>query len=639
MGPGVSSYFKLVKALSWLFCIWTFFSIPMIVLVTFGTRSTNLADTTVFAEVTLGQLGDDLNVTLLDVIGTDCSPNGDNSRPCVLEKLTAAEVFTYCDLIAIGIFCIAYVWIRMLDKREQAVVDSEHTTIQDYTAYITSVPPHTKREHIQAHFDQFAGPPKIADIQVAEDDAELLRIFVKRGRQIKRVTDLTEQQAKAMHEEDERLVAKLLVKRDKIKDKIRLMNRDAAAIKANNRALGAFVTFDKHSDFTGIVKGYKRGGYCGFLCQPQSMRLTLPDPTKSTRSRLAAAAGKAAAAAGAAASPTSGGGTPAGPQMSIRLHIKAAPPPSTVMWHNLHINWWSRMRRRSVTAVLSLVMLAVSIGAGIFASIQQNNVGATTQGSCPTGTLAELEVMAKETGASDESITCFCSLLSQQNQLAVATEALCNVWLQEVAIATISTVIAAAIVPFTNGLFKILLKKMSEWESHHSLNSQAESFAQRLLFLTVINTAVLPVLINARIPGLDIGGNRYADFTPEWYATVGVQITLTMVINVFVPHMTPIFRFVYASTVRRGWFVDHCGGACAVGCFGPPEQRAASQRQLNSWYEGPKFMLDTRYAFIMQTVVVTLVFGTLLPLLVPIAFVNMVRMTRIAGSCVVYASA
>lgn len=56
MGPGISSYFKLVKAFAWLFLIWTLFTLPMDVMVTFGTRNTTLPEATAFAEVTLGQV-------------------------------------------------------------------------------------------------------------------------------------------------------------------------------------------------------------------------------------------------------------------------------------------------------------------------------------------------------------------------------------------------------------------------------------------------------------------------------------------------------------------------------------------------------------------------------------------------------
>lgn len=56
MGPGISSYFKLLKAFAWLFLLWTLFTIPMDVMVTFGTRNTTLPEATALAEVTLGQV-------------------------------------------------------------------------------------------------------------------------------------------------------------------------------------------------------------------------------------------------------------------------------------------------------------------------------------------------------------------------------------------------------------------------------------------------------------------------------------------------------------------------------------------------------------------------------------------------------
>lgn len=622
MGPGISSYFKLLKAFAWLFLLWTLFTLPMDVMVTFGTRNTTLPEATAFAEVTLGQLGADPNVTNVEVVGTDCAPEGQPSRPCLVTKLEAAQVFTISDLISMAIWCVAYVWIRVMEKRESQAIDMDHMTIQDYSVHLTSVPPFAKADHIRKHFEAITGEGSVADVQVAEDDAELLRIFVKRGRLIKRITDLTEQQAKAHAMGRHGLEKRLLSRRTAIKEKIMLLNGQARSVKTNNRSLAAFVTFERHADMSRVTRMYRSRGACSAFLQPHRLRMSVPDPTQRSKGRLAAAA-KAAFGGGSAAPEPRPADEAALPEVSVRVRVKAAPPPSTIMWHNLHFSWCSRMQRRSVTAVVSAVLLVLSVLAGVLASVQQAQLAnASGGGTCAsTSSAAVLKKAATGPEATTEDVYCYCQYLGKHDAVAFAKEGrLCADWASSVLITTIATVAAAAVVPVVNGVFRILLKYMSEWEAHHSLNSQAESFAQRLFLLTVINTSILPLLINARIPGLVLPGNQFEDLVPVWYATVGVQITLTMLINVFVPHVTPILRFFYVLAVQRGFCHER---GCSFKCLGDPSQRAVSQRQLDSWFEGPQFHLDTRYATIMQSVFVTLLFGAVLPLLVPIAFFGM----------------
>lgn len=42
------------------------------------------------------------------------------------------------------------------------------------------------------------------------------------------------------------------------------------------------------------------------------------------------------------------------------------------------------------------------------------------------------------------------------------------------------------------------------------------------------------------IQDLGVLGGDYNDFERSWYATVGVAVAMTMLINVIVPHATPL---------------------------------------------------------------------------------------------------
>jgi hypothetical protein len=644
MGPGVSNYLKFLKALSWLFCIWTAFSIPIIVLISFGTGSGGISDSSFLSRFTLGRIGDDWNVTTLDVLLTDCSPSGAAAKPCTVSKIEAAQVITLCDIIAASIFAVAYVWIRVMEKREAKSVDRHHLTVQDYTLMVQRIPPHTRAMEIGEHFKELSGgtDDSIANVQIAEDDTELLTIFVKRGRVLKKLTDLTERASKvgSMFEKltgqkitsmvetnaakvlQERVDGKgvrvvlnkvkanrrkatgllkqymsLMRRRTRLVEEIKVMNDKAKNFEKDDRALAAFVTFNRAADALSIFKAYQQAAWLWCkCCYPRQLFM----PVR--------AVGKALP----------------GETKPVAIKVKAAPPPSTILWENLSFSWSARMGRRLLTFIASVALLLFSVLVGTLASWQQSRaIQATTAKSCSTtASLEELSTLAKAANHTDADVQCFCSHLSS-NPVALAVEPSCGEWVRAVASATVLTVLVALLVPVVNFWLKAILKTMTTWEAHHSVNSQAESFSQRLFILTVVNTAFLPLLINAKIPGVNSPGNNFTDFSPEWYYTVGVQIVITMGINVVAPHSGAFFRYIYKEVAHRGCCLGCCGGRCACGHCGDPSKRAASQRQLNSWFEGPDFHLSTRYATVMQTVFTTLVYASLLPLLIPLAMISM----------------
>jgi hypothetical protein len=99
----------------------------------------------------------------------------------------------------------------------------------------------------------------------------------------------------------------------------------------------------------------------------------------------------------------------------------------------------------------------------------------------------------------------------------------------------------------------------------------------------------------------------YADFNRGWYSSVGVSLCVTMVINLIVPHATLLLQLLTRP------FKIFFGSAKAV-----------TQEQINSLYEGPTFEIETRFALLLNTLVITLAFAAGLPILLAIAAVNYV---------------
>jgi len=67
------------------------------------------------------------------------------------------------------------------------------------------------------------------------------------------------------------------------------------------------------------------------------------------------------------------------------------------------------------------------------------------------------------------------------------------------------------------------------------------STVPKLFLFEWINTVLLLLLVNSKIPELDlpdgfpIFNGKFIDFDSSWYRAVGSTITLTMIVNIFMP--------------------------------------------------------------------------------------------------------
>lgn len=81
------------------------------------------------------------------------------------------------------------------------------------------------------------------------------------------------------------------------------------------------------------------------------------------------------------------------------------------------------------------------------------------------------------------------------------------------------------------------------------------STVPKLFLFEWINTVLLLILVNSKIPELDlpdgfpIFNGKYIDFDSPWYRSVGTTITLTMVVNIIMPLIME--RIFYTIKVYR----------------------------------------------------------------------------------------
>jgi hypothetical protein len=170
-------------------------------------------------------------------------------------------------------------------------------------------------------------------------------------------------------------------------------------------------------------------------------------------------------------------------------------------------------------------------------------------------------------------------------------------------------VLASGIVVIVNLLLKAILRAFATFERHSSESAKASAIALKMFMAQFLNTAIIVLIVNAslnlnRVPLVkDLFKGKYQDFEREWYPTVGMAITMTMLINAFVPHLVlclqmfiiaPIMRFTKRRSIR-------------------------TQQQMDKLFAGPAFDISVRYPMVLNSVFVTMIFSGGSPVLLFIA--------------------
>ena len=127
------------------------------------------------------------------------------------------------------------------------------------------------------------------------------------------------------------------------------------------------------------------------------------------------------------------------------------------------------------------------------------------------------------------------------------------------------------------------------------------------------------MLVNASLSeaGLPISffNGQYPDFTFEWYDDVGASLVQTMLINAFSPIIEFGVFYILGVMLRwkdRGFSND------------TSKTKKKTIQQYVNLYSGPEYLLHYKYSTIMNIIFVTMMYGTGLPLLFPIALLSLV---------------
>ena len=127
-------------------------------------------------------------------------------------------------------------------------------------------------------------------------------------------------------------------------------------------------------------------------------------------------------------------------------------------------------------------------------------------------------------------------------------------------------------------------------------------------------------------------GGIYTDYNAIWFNDVGTLICSSMLFNMFYP-LIEFFLFWPLRLLARAWDKRSC--SCKKLKEGVTN--AKTMYEYESIYSGPIFAIHWKYAYILNVVYVTFLFGPGLPILFPIAFLSLFVLYMVEKLMLAYA--
>ncbi|KDO25312.1 hypothetical protein SPRG_09142 [Saprolegnia parasitica CBS 223.65] len=173
-----------------------------------------------------------------------------------------------------------------------------------------------------------------------------------------------------------------------------------------------------------------------------------------------------------------------------------------------------------------------------------------------------------------------------------------------------SLFLAAATVIVVNLVLQMILRAFADFERHVSESERASATVLKLFFAQLLNTGIIVLLVNANLSSVplpstlrEILNGKFDDFVRQWYISVGVGISTTMIINAVSPQIGPILQTYVIRPLRRSRAL----------------KAAVTQKQMNDLFAGPAFDISLRYPLVLNTVFVTMMYCGGIPVLLPVA--------------------
>jgi hypothetical protein len=116
--------------------------------------------------------------------------------------------------------------------------------------------------------------------------------------------------------------------------------------------------------------------------------------------------------------------------------------------------------------------------------------------------------------------------------------------------------VTAAVVEIVNEIVVLILVWSSKFQKYKNKTEELARSVPKILFFQFINTALLILIVNAKVPEFQVPANfpllngKYVDFTVSWYRNVGTTLTIAMIMNIITPHLAENLLFLLPSLRR-----------------------------------------------------------------------------------------
>jgi hypothetical protein len=678
LGDGMTLYFEFLKRMCWVFAATTLLAIPQLVVSSmagsyvetdgvFGISTppynAPLAQLTIanlFLNDSLWAGRDELNQMRNVTIGGDIY---------TFTPRKVGIVLTLLDITGIIIFLVALAdFDKKIDKKAARVGKNAYN-IQQYSVAVKGLPRFAKEDSIRQLFSSF-GP--IADIKVASYSCHFLTYLQEKSGIEEELVDLLSSGFKEIQQERDSSQADGCCSKRKPGDTNEIGERIPKIAIANNTiytrqakfipmlsrmgvlerqlqkyansqednktdCYACFITFEKISDRDSCLKAYDES-----LIAKLNRGMRSPEEVDKLSYKYDAS--EAGTTKNACSKPITG-------PLSVMPRVYAATAPTNIMWENLEYHRGARNVRKIIVGICTAIMIL-----GSFACIYATSVYSTTLNdpSCdkqikkpPCGLFLSgsgcNNSFTKEMEPASRSL-CYASMMKAFSN---STDASCkSCWCVE-ALNSISDILrddlilnkeynkaceqpiitffvrrsllqgSVAFIVVINIVLKSGLAFLVPQEKHHTRTDSDRSLVHKVFIAQFINTALVALLVNARISGFaelssSSDGSKfplftgpYEDFNLPWYIDIGGNHVVTMISNA-VQTFIPIVILWPLQMIQETWAT----------------RNTATQIILNRQLKGAVFEVAARYGVLLSTVYACMLYSASMPFLNIVLFVT-----------------
>jgi hypothetical protein len=174
-----------------------------------------------------------------------------------------------------------------------------------------------------------------------------------------------------------------------------------------------------------------------------------------------------------------------------------------------------------------------------------------------------------------------------------------------------------------NVVLSTLIIKLVDWIGLPTQSERLTTITTGIFIAQFFNTGFLLFLVNFNatehknwpewITSIFATG-KFAGFVPDWYNEVGSKIVVTMIINAFVPYGN-VFAAVGVPKIMQ--YLDSKGDVYKT--------KKPTMGQFKATYAGGDYVIHFKYAVLLNTVFVTMLYGSSMPILFPIAALSILN--------------